>query len=524
MLPAVDAADHEGGVIGDLLRAVRRHFEMDVAFVSEFTGGKRVFRFVDAAADSVVIAGEAEPLEDSYCKYVVDGLLPGVIPDIGRNEAVVDLGLATHENVASYLGVPITFPDGRVYGTLCCLGATPAELEMRDLAALRVVADVVAAQLQRVEEHLGEVVTLHDRVAGVIDGEQFHPVFQPIVDLSSGAVVGVEALTRFTAEPVQPPDRWFAAAAEVGLAVELELAAVALALARIDDIPPDAYLSVNLSPAVLPHAVDLLRTAPGTRIVVELTEHEVIEDYDALMAVTADLRARGVRFAIDDAGAGYSSLSHVLRLLPDIVKVDMSITTGVDEDLARQALARALADFCSKLGATLVAEGVETAGELRVLADLGVACAQGYYLARPGHLPVAETFPVEAGARVMARTGAAAIHRAFATSPRAMSVATVDGRFIEVNEACARLFERDPSDFPDRFWQELNPAADVDATAAAFGRVIAGEADTVALPTVITRGDGSEVDVELRGRLLRDAQGRPLWFVTELEPVASPPG
>ena len=514
----MEAADHAGGVIGDLLRAVRQHFEMDVAFVSEFTGGQRVFRFVDAGAQDLVVVGAGHPLETTYCKHVADGVLPGVIPDVGAELALVELGLQT-EGIGSHLGVPITFPDGRIYGTLCCFGTAPAELGVADLAILSVVADVVAAQLQRVEDHLGDVVGMHDQIAQIIDTQQFHPVFQPIVDLSTGAVVGVEALTRFTAEPMQSPDKWFAAAATVGLGTELELATLERAIAHLPEIPPRAYLSLNVSPAVLADAAPLLRSVDGTRVVVEVTEHEVVEDYDTLTAATAELRARGVRFAIDDAGAGYSSLSHVLRLLPDIVKIDMSITQGVDEDLARQALARALVDFGGKLGVTIVAEGVETVGELRMLAGLGVACGQGYFLAKPGPLPLAEVIPVEPGPAATARTGADAIHRAFTTSPRAMTVATVEGRFIEVNEACAKLFDRPASDFPDRFWQELNPGGDVEETATAFARVIAGESETVVLRTPITRGDGTELLVELRGRLMRDNQGRPLWFMSELEPI-----
>ena len=511
--------EHDRGVIGDLLRAVRQHFGTEIAFVSEFTGGKRVFRFVDAGVEDLVVVGEGDPLEATYCKHVVDGMLPSLIPDLHLNEVAVELGLTAPEGLHSYLGVPITFPDGRVYGTLCCLGSAPAELGIGDLALLSVVADVVAAQLQRVEEHLGDVVGLHEQIAQIIDEQQFHPVFQPIVDLSTGVVVGVEALTRFTAEPMQSPDKWFAAAASVGLGPELELATLERSLAHLGDIPPRAYLSVNVSPAVLGDAAPLLRSVDGTRLVVEVTEHEMVEDYDTLTGATADLRARGVRFAIDDAGAGYSSLSHVLRLLPDVVKIDMSITQGVDDDLARQALARALVDFGGKLGLTIVAEGVETEGELRMLAGIGVACGQGYVLARPGALPVPEVIPVEPGPAATTRTGAAAIHRAFTTSPRPMTVATVDGRFIEVNDACAQLFGRPASDFPEKFWQELNPGGDVEATAAAFGKVIAGDCATVVVRTPITRGDGSELMVELRGRLMRDNQGRPLWFVSELEPV-----
>jgi PAS domain S-box-containing protein len=512
----------QGGLIGDLLQAVRRHLDMDVAFVSEFTGGRRVFRFVDAAAedDGLLVPGTGDPLEATYCARIVDGLLPEVIPDTSLEPLALEIPGTVSLPVGSHIGVPITFPDGRLYGTLCCFSHAPADLDRRDRLALALVADVVAAHLRRVEEHLAESVAVQTRVEAVIDDEQFFPVFQPIVDLQSGRVVGAEALTRFTAEPARSPDKWFAEAATVGLGGELQRITLRRALDHIDELPPGAYLSVNVSPSLLSDAAPLLRSVDGTRLVVELTEHEEIADYDALTAASAELRTRGIRFAIDDAGAGYSSLTHVLRLLPDIVKLDISITRGADTDLARQALARALVEFAGKLGATVVAEGVETAAELRTLAGLGVACGQGYHMARPGPLPLPDAIALEPITTPVVRTEAIdAIHFAFMSNPLPLALSTVDGRFVEVNDAVCRLFGRDVAEFPGRSWRDLNPAGDAEATAAAFGAVLAGEADAAVLHTSIARPDGTEVGVRLTGRLVRDAQGRPLWFANELLPL-----
>jgi EAL domain-containing protein (putative c-di-GMP-specific phosphodiesterase class I) len=125
----------------------------------------------------------------------------------------------------------------------------------------------------------------------------------------------------------------------------------------------------------------------AARVVVEITEHEAIEDYESLLPRLADLRARGVRVAIDDAGAGFASLRHTLRIAPDIVKLDISLTRDIGTDRGRQALASALVSFADEMRMTVVAEGIETAEELEMLLELGVRQGQGFFLAEPKPLP-----------------------------------------------------------------------------------------------------------------------------------------
>ena len=228
-----------------------------------------------------------------------------------------------------------------------------------------------------------------DRIRGVLKGDTLSTVFQPIVELSDGRIVGFEALSRFAAEPRRSPDVWFAEAAAVALLVDLEMAAVRAAFGHFDLLPPDAYLSVNLSPETVlsQQPVELLTGLPGERIVVEVTEHAPVDDYEILNAALAELRSRGCRLAIDDTGAGFASLRHILRLAPDIIKLDITLTRGLDSDPARRALATALISFANDIGATLVAEGVETQAEVEALCALGVGLGQGYFFARPGPLP-----------------------------------------------------------------------------------------------------------------------------------------
>ncbi len=213
--------------------------------------------------------------------------------------------------------------------------------------------------------------------------------FQPIFDLRSGGVVGVEALARFARPPIRPPDVWFTEAASIGLGVDLEIIALNLALERLSRLPVGLYLSLNASVETIASKRfrELLNDVPQERIVLELTEHTPIDDYASFKESLEKLRSQGVRLAVDDAGAGFSSLRHVLDLQPEVIKLDIGLIRGIDRDPARQALGRALITFAKEAyDASIVAEGIETMGELQVLRDLGCPCGQGFYLGRPERL------------------------------------------------------------------------------------------------------------------------------------------
>ena len=209
-------------------------------------------------------------------------------------------------------------------------------------------------------------------------------VYQPLFDLTDGVCVGAEALSRFDALPTRSPERWYEEADKAGLRAEMELAALRAAFADLDQLPPDAFLSVNVSPATccspeLPATIE--RSAPE-RIVLELTEHTAVPDYQQLSRCLAPLRAAGVRIAVDDTGAGFSSLSHVLALSPELIKLDIAMCRGIETDDARAALVRALADFASHIEADIVAEGIESSEQLIALRDAGVRLGQGFFLGR----------------------------------------------------------------------------------------------------------------------------------------------
>ncbi|MEA2493412.1 MAG: hypothetical protein QOJ29_1323 [Thermoleophilaceae bacterium] len=219
-------------------------------------------------------------------------------------------------------------------------------------------------------------------------------VFQPICKLD-GTLVGSEALSRFRGPPKRGPEAWFAEASDVGLRTELELVAIRAAFAAVPSLPSNTCLAVNVSPAtvIAPSFQKLIPKTHGRRIVVEVTEHAPIADYERMNEAVQRLKAEGVRLAIDDAGAGFASLRHILRLDPDFIKLDGTLIRGIAKDRSKQALAAGLISFAEKIGATIVAEGIETAGELNALAALGVQYGQGFYLARP--VPLAKLGSVQ---------------------------------------------------------------------------------------------------------------------------------
>ena len=215
-------------------------------------------------------------------------------------------------------------------------------------------------------------------------------VFQPIVCLTTGRTVGFEALSRFRAQPERTPDRWIAEAHAVGLGLEVEVECVRRAFRLRGSLPGDAYMSVNMSPdAVLsPEMESVLGGGSLEGLVIEITEHDAVGDYAPLAARRAEYRGRGALVAIDDTGAGHSSMRHVTQLAPDYIKIDRSLIRDVHLDHAKRALVRSLVTLERDLGASIVAEGIESASELRALRELGVPLGQGYLLARPLADPV----------------------------------------------------------------------------------------------------------------------------------------
>jgi EAL domain-containing protein (putative c-di-GMP-specific phosphodiesterase class I) len=257
----------------------------------------------------------------------------------------------------------------------------------RDNERLRVELEVERAEERRVAEDRRVRAA---RIEHLLASQDLTIAYQPVVDLREGTVVGTEALARFPSGD-RPPNLWFDDAHAVGMGAELEVLAIDTALRQLDALPLDTFVAINLSPSVIESGLlhEVLGRIDGRRVVIELTEHSRIEDYDGLIDQLDAFRLQGIRVAVDDAGAGYSGLRHILRLRPDLLKMDIELIRGINDDPARRALASALMLFAEEIGALVVAEGIETREELGTLQALGVRFGQGYHLARPGPLPLA---------------------------------------------------------------------------------------------------------------------------------------
>jgi EAL domain-containing protein (putative c-di-GMP-specific phosphodiesterase class I)/CheY-like chemotaxis protein len=228
------------------------------------------------------------------------------------------------------------------------------------------------------------------RIRTVIERGGLDIVFQPIVALDSREVVGYEALSRFDAVPRRGPEAWFAEAHDVGLGPELELLAIRLACERSHAIPDGMFMAVNVSPVTTerPELLELLDRCDVDHVVLEVTEHARVEDYPRFRVAIERVRERGAQLAVDDAGAGFASLRHILELNAELIKLDGSLTRSLEADPRRRSLASALIEFGRESGASVLAEHIESELQLIELRRLGVDYGQGYHLGRPAPLPV----------------------------------------------------------------------------------------------------------------------------------------
>jgi EAL domain-containing protein (putative c-di-GMP-specific phosphodiesterase class I)/DNA-binding NarL/FixJ family response regulator len=321
-----------------------------------------------------------------------DDAVRGILSASPETHVLAHSGEADHSQVVSMLRAGA--------GGFLVRGAPPAKL----MAALRAAADgdtifdgtVNGAVLRELMDQVHAanrgreaMITKRARIRRVLERGEFEIVFQPIVALDSRETVGYEALSRFAAEPDRGPHEWFAEAHEVGLGPELELAAIKLACARSCDLPAGMFMAVNVSPVTTerPELLELLADCQVDEVVLEVTEHAAVEDYRRFRVAVARVRQLGARLAVDDAGAGFSSLRHILELDAELIKLDGSLTRSLEQDPRRRSLAAALIEFGRESGASVLAEHIESELQLNELRRLGVHYGQGFHLGRPQRLP-----------------------------------------------------------------------------------------------------------------------------------------
>ena len=266
-----------------------------------------------------------------------------------------------------------------------------------------------------------------DDFRGLLEPGAIRAVFQPIVRLSDLQPVGYEGLARFPSPPglvALPPDVTLAAAARSGLRDDIEVACWA-AMAEAGKPPAGRLLFVNVAPDALGHP-GLARLAGRlpSRLVIELTEQDAVQDIRRIQERLRPWIARGALVAVDDAGAGFTSLEYVAEIRPDFLKLCRRMVTNVDLDPSRQAVLRATVAFAREVGARVVAEGVERPEELEVLRAAEVDFGQGWLFGRPG-----EAWPAEPNDNrrvpLVAVPAGGRLERAIASAPTVRDASTV---------------------------------------------------------------------------------------------------
>jgi diguanylate cyclase (GGDEF)-like protein len=367
-------------VIQELLSMARHHLGADLVFLGRFEGRYRVLRAIQSGRPLPVGPGHTTELANTICQRITTGDLPCAIPNTAANPMIADILKDEELPVGAHLGVPVTLPGGRLYGTVCCV--SHAANPRFDDAAVSFMHSV-AASLGRVL--ISEEVAAAGRRQLLVDIDEMlgrravTMAYQPVVDLRDGRLQGVEALARFE-NTSRTTAQWFQDAAAVERTSELELATARAALEESARWPGDLWLNLSASVIVSPAAVALLHGRDLSHIVVEVSEREQVADYAGVAHALAPWRAQGLRLAVDDAGAGFSSLRHVLELTPEVIKLDISLVRGMPTDSARRALVSALVAFADEAGAQVVAEGIETEAELEALKGTGVVFGQGFLL------------------------------------------------------------------------------------------------------------------------------------------------
>ena len=371
--------------IAELLQTARASLRLSVAFLSRLDGTTQHLEVVESSIPFVFKDGITQKQETSFCQAILDGKLPRVIPDVTSYPEAMKLPTARIPRIRSYVSAPVVLSDGSLYGTFCAFGLTSdKELGPRDASLMHVLASAAAVIVEPEVRSQQRRTEITDRLAPIIADGGPVVALQPIVDLATGVRVGAEALSRFPAEWGMTPDVVFAEAHSVDLGHRLELLALERASAHLDAVR--GYVAMNVSPATLlsPACAELLRRLPLERVLLELSEHDQVEDYAALTEVLAPFRAAGLRLAIDDVGAGFSSLRHIVVTSPDVIKIDRSIVAGLDHDPVLSKLVHSLVEFGHGCDVQVVAEGVETAAEAAALRGLGVDHGQGWHFGRPG--------------------------------------------------------------------------------------------------------------------------------------------
>ena len=384
--PRANLQETASAVVAEVLRLTG----VTAASVVGFGPGGRATVIAAAGPDGMPVAGGLDlPAARAAFLRSRAGVTPGPLPFEPREEDG-EMGLSWQRLGTTAMGwVPLQ-ANGDPAGIIAVASSEPNGLHVLEhqFPALREYGAIASALLVGQLAERSRREETRARIGAIIADRAFHAVYQPVVELGSGTVVGYEMLTRF--DDHVAPDLHFADAISAGLGLELEIATLEAAESSCLNVPERAWISLNVSPALVleGRALRRLLKSCGRRLVLELTEHVAIEDYARLRRAVGVLN-HDSKIAVDDAGAGFASLRHIIELRPDFVKLDIGLIRGVDSDPARQSMVAGMAHFAATTGCVLIAEGIETEAERSELRRLGILFGQGFLFGRPTPIEIA---------------------------------------------------------------------------------------------------------------------------------------
>ena len=393
MLVAQHAAKFSD-VVTISLDAARDLLGMEIAYLSEFVDGRLFFRAVSATgSETVVRPGVSMDIKDVYCQHILNGSLPKLMIDTFDHALAKTMPITYSIPIRSYVSVPVYRGDGSVYGMFCCLSRQPnPTLTSRDVKVMESFANISSKYVNETPCGCAVQMGASTRLMDIIEKDQVAIVLQPIFDLATEKLTGFEALSRFTGLPYRRPDLWFQEARTVGFQLKLESFAIRKAVDMLSVVPDELTISINVSPETIVSGEfrHFEASVDFNRLVIEITEHTIVHDYTVLLKETSRLQALGAKIAVDDVGAGYSGLINLLRMRPDMLKLDIELVRNIDTDEAKQSLVVGMVNFANSIGAVVIAEGIETEMERATLRSFGVERGQGYLLGKPVGLSEAQ--------------------------------------------------------------------------------------------------------------------------------------
>ncbi|MBL7489558.1 EAL domain-containing protein [Frankia sp. AgB1.9] len=391
-----------------LVDLLRRRLRMEVAWLGRLDGDLLVLQVLCGKAQLFGLGpGCTLRRGDSLFGQVLGGTLPQLIPDTAHDPRTAHVPSVRDLGIGAYAAAPVLDIDGRVYGLIGCLHRQAQEsLSSNDLRFLQLLAAFLTDYVSDLRKMWEARSAVWHQVHNLIDTGSLTTYYQPIIELTTGRILAVEALTRLP-DRTQSPAALFEDAAAAGLGPELETAAIKQALTDLPRLPTGIRMAVNAAPSTVTNGIVdlLLDTGAPEQLAVEITEHEQAHDNPQVLAAAARLRSHGILVAVDDLGTCYSGLELLLLLHPDIIKIDGFITRTMSSDPAHRAVAAGITMIAEEIGSKVIAEGIETTADLTAARTAGICAGQGYLLGRP--TPDLATACHPAAGSLLARTAAA---------------------------------------------------------------------------------------------------------------------